>query len=143
MNSIRLQMFAAACATPVTSALACALVDVQNVRPAQGSLMVAVYADEADFPRKPAIALQQRAGEGETLRFAVCGYDGREVALSLFQDLNDNRRMDSNLVGMPTEPYGASSASGAPLMGPPSWAATKVTLKSGAEAAPLVISLSK
>ena len=123
--------------TPSAAAEACTAVEVQNVRPAQGLVMIAVYAEEAEFRRMPVLSISQRAGEKEAMQFAVCGLQGREVAFSLFQDLNDNRKLDTNMVGMPSEPWGASGT--LPGFSAPTWESSKVRL----QGTPLTIALSR
>jgi uncharacterized protein (DUF2141 family) len=130
-------LVAASLPTLSSAAEACTAVEVQNVRPAQGLLMVAVYADEAEFRRLPVMSISQRAGEQETMRFAVCGLEGREVAFSLFQDVNNNRKLDTNMVGMPSEPWGASGT--LPGFSAPTWESSKVRL----QGTPLTIALSR
>lgn len=122
---------------PLSAAHACTPIEVHNVRPAQGVVMLAVYDEAAEFRRKPVAAMQQRAGSGETLRFMLCGLAGATVAMSLYQDLNDNRKLDSNLMGLPTEPWGASGTP--PAFAAPTWDSSKVVLGT----TPIVIPLSK
>ncbi len=122
---------------PSAASEACTAVEVHNVRPAQGLLMIAVYAEEAEFRRMPVLSISQRAGDKDTMHFAVCGLAGREVAFSLFQDVNNNRKLDSNLVGMPSEPWGASGTS--PGFSAPTWESSKVRL----QGTPLTIALSR
>jgi uncharacterized protein (DUF2141 family) len=123
----------------VATAQTCVPIEVRNVRPAQGTLMVAAYTSEADFMKKPAAAMQLKASD-DSMKFSVCMPAGTVgVALMLFQDLNDNGKMDSNVLGIPTEPWGSS---GKPSnFGPPSWAAAAVPVP--ADGAPIVVILSK
>jgi len=114
----------------------CAKVEVQNVRTGQGPLMVAAYTDAATF-RKTAASQMQITVTGETMTVQVCGLTGDAVALTLYQDLNSNGKMDANPFGMPTEPWGASGRP-SPMMGP-TWDTAQVPL--GAEA--IVVKLSK
>jgi uncharacterized protein (DUF2141 family) len=102
----------------------CAVVEVQNVRPSQGNLMVAAYASAEDFSKKPVTTQRLAAGE-QTMRFTLCGLTGSAVALTLYQDLNSDGRMSRNLLGMPTEPWGSSGTPGA--MGP-TWEGARVAL---------------
>ncbi len=102
----------------------CATVEVHNVRAQQGSLMLAAYSSAESFGKKPLAALRVAAGE-TTMRVQLCGLSGQEVALTLFQDLNDDGKMGRNAFGMPTEPWGASGSPGA--MGP-SWDSARVPL---------------
>jgi uncharacterized protein (DUF2141 family) len=114
----------------------CAQVEVQNVRPDQGMLMVAAYADAATFNKAPVAAVQMRAGTA-TMSFPLCGLSGGSVALMLFQDLNGDGKLDRNAFGIPTEPWGAS---GKPLpMSAPTWEATSVPL----DGTTIVVKLSK
>lgn len=113
----------------------CAKVEVQNLRTGQGPLMVAAYTDAASF-RKTAASQLQLAVTGETMTIQVCGLSGEVVALTLFQDLNSNGKMDTNPFGMPNEPWGAS---GKPASMGPSWDSAQVPL--GAET--IVVKLSK
>ena len=115
----------AAAALPARAAEACAQVEVRNVRPQQGFLMVAAYLDAESFDKKKAAAqLRLPAGEA-SMSFQLCGLSGPQVALTLFQDLDGDGKMGRNLIGMPTEPWGAS---GSPGMYGPSWDTGKVAL---------------
>ncbi len=116
---------AAAAALPARAAEGCATVEVRNVRPQQGFLMVAAYLDaEAFEKKKPAAQLRLPAGDA-VMNLEVCGLSGPQVALTLFQDLDSDGKMGRNLLGMPTEPWGASGSPGA--FGP-SWETGKVAL---------------
>jgi uncharacterized protein (DUF2141 family) len=113
----------------------CASVEVQNVRPQQGFLMVSAFLDEASFGRKPVAALRLAAGEA-TMRFEVCGLSGPQVALMLYQDLDSDGKMGANLLGLPTEPWGASGSPG--MMGP-KWDTSRMPL----DGQPLVVRMSQ
>ncbi len=115
-------------ATPAqaqTTAAGCAQIEVQNVRPEQGMLMIAAYADAASFKKAPIVATQMRAGAA-TMTFPLCGLTGTTVSLTLYQDLNSNGKLDANAFGIPSEPWGASGKP-APMTGP-TWEATAVPL---------------
>ena len=116
----------------------CATVEVQNIRPEQGMLMVAAYADATGFGSKaPVAALQMRPGTATTMSFPLCGLSGGSVALTLFQDINGNGKLDANVFGMPTEPWGASGKPAA--MSAPTWDTTAVPL----DGTTIVVKLSK
>lgn len=114
----------AAPATPPAAPANCATVEVENVRPQQGVLMLAAYGSADTFGKKPLAALRVPAGEA-VMRVQFCGLSGTEVALMLFQDLDGDGKMGRNLMGMPTEPWGSS---GTPSMFGPQWATGKVAL---------------
>jgi len=138
---MQLALAALTVATVITSQSAqaaapgCVDVEVVNVRPSQGFLMIAAYLDAETYNKKPAARVRLAAGEA-TLRFELCGLSGDTVALTLFQDLDSDGKMGSNLLGMPTEPWGAS---GSPGMTGPSWATSSVALNGS----PIVVKMSQ
>jgi uncharacterized protein (DUF2141 family) len=113
-----------ATAAPALAQEVCAKVEVHNVRPQQGTLMVAAYADAESFGKKALVSLRVPAGEA-TSSFPLCGLTGAVVALILYQDLDGDGKMGRNLLGMPTEPWGGS---GSPAVFGPSWETGKVAL---------------
>ncbi len=114
----------------------CALVEVQNLRPGQGLLMIAAYGDAASF-RKTASTTMQLEPKTETQQFQLCGLSGSAVALTLYQDLNNNGKLDSNPFGMPNEPWGASGKTSA--FSAPTWDAAQVPL----DGSTIVVKLTK
>jgi uncharacterized protein (DUF2141 family) len=142
LSSIAAVTFAAVLSALVMAhpaqAQTCADVEVLNVRPEQGMPMVAAYADAAGFAGKASVAaLQMRSGTAATMSFPLCGLTGTSVALTLFQDLNGNGKLDANVLGMPTEPWGASGKPAA--MSAPTWETTVVPL----DGTTIVVKLSK
>jgi uncharacterized protein (DUF2141 family) len=116
---------AAQAAQAAQAAEGCATVEVQHVRPQQGQLMLAAFASADTYRKKPLVQMQLAAGDA-TMRFAVCGLGAaQELALTLFQDLDGDGRMGSNLIGMPTEPWGSS---GSPGTFGPTWDTGRVKL---------------
>ena len=102
----------------------CASVEVQNLRVGQGPLMLAAYSDATSF-RKTAATQMQVAVTDATMTVSVCGLAGDAVAITLYQDLNANGKLDANPFGMPTEPWGAS---GKPAPMGPNWDSAQVPL---------------
>lgn len=82
-----------------------------NLQEARGSLYVAVYAQEGDFLNEKRFFTQkivpvQQAGVME-LNFS--GLPPGQYAVSCFHDVNGNGKLDTNMVGIPNEPYGFSN----------------------------------
>lgn len=113
-----------ALASTVHADTACAEIEVHNVRPQQGQLMVAAYNKAEGFGRDALASLRVPAGDAVTT-VRLCGLAGSEVALTLYQDLDGDGRMGRNAFGLPTEPWGAS---GSPGMTGPKWESTRVPL---------------
>jgi uncharacterized protein (DUF2141 family) len=113
-------------APPAEAQDGCASVEVHNVRPQQGQLLVAAFASADSYRKTPLTQLRLPAGTAATQRFQLCGLaSSTEIALTLFQDLDSDGRLGTNLVGIPTEPWGSSGTPGP--MGP-SWETGRVKL---------------
>ena len=111
-------------------------VTVEGVAGTEGRVLAALFDKASEFPSGK--RLQQAAAPAAKGRVTLTFKDvpaGR-YALSAFHDVNGNGRLDANMVGMPTEPYGASrDASG--KMGPPKFDDAAVNV--GAE--PLLLTI--
>src|SRR5690606_17095923 len=86
---------------------------------------VALYASEADYRRTAVRALEARPAPGRVaLRFA--DLPAGDYAVAMYHDRNGNGKLDSNLVGIPTEPYGFSG--GGAAVGASSWREARIRL---------------
>ena len=134
---LRTAMLAATLICTLTLAAAqsqrCVTVEVQNVRPQQGQLMLAAYGDAESFGKKALLTLKVPAGDATT-RFELCGVSGSALAITMYQDLDGDGTMARNLLGMPTEPWGSS---GQPGNFGPSWETGKVLL----DGSPIIVKL--
>lgn len=96
---------------------------LDNQRLGGAQLMVAVYSDAGNWLGKPAVgqrfALGADAASGQ-VTVQLTGLPDGPLAISLFQDTNANGKLDSNAMGMPTEPYGFSN-NAAGNFGPPTF----------------------
>ena len=134
--TLRAATLALLAAASLAHAEECAKVEVQNLRPAEGMLMLAAYSDAASF-RKTASVSMRVEPKAATMELQVCGLSGSSVALTLFQDLNGNGKLDSNPFGIPTEPWGSSGKSSA--FSAPTWDMAQVPL----DGSTIVIKLTK
>lgn len=131
---VALDTQAQSAAAPATTEASCATLDVTGLKPNEGTLMIAVYASADTFFKKPAWTTMQKVS-GSTVQIPVCGLNVEEFAVTAVQDLNGNRKLDTNPVGVPTEPY---AASGTPSMfGAPTWNDTKVAYKGASALIPI------
>ncbi|MFT3803264.1 MAG: DUF2141 domain-containing protein [Burkholderiaceae bacterium] len=99
-----------------------------QVQPAgsQGNLMLAVYGSAADF-RQRAVVQQSQAASTAPARFRFDQLPPGDYAIAVYQDVNGNGKLDTNMVGMPREPFGFSQEPKG-LMGPPNWDQVKFAL---------------
>jgi uncharacterized protein (DUF2141 family) len=96
-------------------------VRIDNVPHGGGALMIAVVNSEAAFQDKaPAIASLILPATAPAVEFSTTALPAGTYALRVMHDRNGNQTLDSNLVGMPTEPWGFSN-NAAGSFGPPGW----------------------
>lgn len=104
-------------------------VTVENVKSTDGALMVALYASAEDYRKKSLRGVQAAPAPGAvSVRFD--GVPAGDYAIAMFHDRNGNGKLDSNLMGIPTEPYGFSGDQ-RPVVGPPDWQQAKFGVTEG------------
>jgi uncharacterized protein (DUF2141 family) len=99
---------------------------VSGLKAGEGVLMIAVYSSADTFFKKPAWVSGQKVSAA-TMQVPVCNLDAQEIAVMAFVDMNGNEKLDSNPLGIPTEPYAASGKP--PMFSAPSWNDVKVSFK--------------
>ncbi|MGL4231833.1 MAG: DUF2141 domain-containing protein [Casimicrobium sp.] len=108
------------------SASTCPTLNVTGLKADEGVLMIAVYTKSEEFFKQAAWMTAQKVSS-TSIQIPVCNLDVEEIAITAFQDMNGNQKLDMNPIGIPTEPY---AASGTPAMfGAPTWKDTKVAYK--------------
>lgn len=115
-------------ALPVQASAATLTIKVQGVTGEGGMLKVGL-CDAQSFLRKPDHGSISTAKSGQmavSFKDLVPG----DYAVQVFQDINENDRVDRNFLGIPTEPYGFSN-NPTTLFGPPSFDRVKFAVKDG------------
>ncbi|MDM4765488.1 DUF2141 domain-containing protein [Pelomonas sp. SE-A7] len=85
---------------------------IEGLKSNQGRLMVAAFDSGDSWLRKPVLAktVDASAVKDGTLSIDWPELDGLpRAALTVFHDLNGNGKLDTNAMGMPTEPLGYSN----------------------------------
>lgn len=91
-------------------------VRVDNVRPNQGAVRVALY-DEGSWLGQPVVG-QQIAASGSSVTLRIQAPASGLYGLAAYQDTNSDGRLNRNVVGIPSEPTAFSND--APMnFGPP------------------------
>jgi uncharacterized protein (DUF2141 family) len=137
MNATKFQKLAFAttlvlCAFSPLSHAAELTIEVSNITELKGSVMVALYVNGETWLGKPAHGSGAPANaEKVTVKFT--DVPAGTYAAAVYQDVNGNGKMDSNVMGIPTEPYGFSNnATG--RFGPPNFDAAKFLMGNTATA---------
>jgi len=85
--------------------------EITGLRINSGNVYVKIYSNERDYKRDiPFISFElENAAENIMHSFEII--EG-EYLIAIFQDVNNNGRLDTNLFGIPTEPVGLSNYTG-------------------------------
>lgn len=83
-------------------------VEIKGVETVSGNIMVALYNSSETFLEKPFMTKKIEV-TGDSLMFKFDGLSKGNYALSLFQDINNNNKIDVGNMGIPTEKYGFSN----------------------------------
>lgn len=103
---------------------------VANVKPHGGTVMVGLYASPDTYTRDERMAGVQLAPLGGTVTAVFAGLPPGRYALAVFQDADGDGRLSTNLVGIPTEPYGFANNPAA-AFGKPGFDVVAVTVGDG------------
>ena len=105
-----------------------------NLKTDQGKLYVWVYDKKDDWlsdryrTQKSVTVAGNRTGDKLTIELLL---PAGEYALSIFQDVNDNGKLERNFIGIPKEPAGLSNNL-RPRFGPPKYKDAKFSVAVGA-----------
>ena len=85
-------------------------IHISGISKIKGSLFIAVFRATDDFP----VFGKQYKGivkevEGKSQNYTFDNLPEGEYALAIYQDVNRNKILDKNLLGIPTEIYGFSN----------------------------------
>ncbi|MFT6212561.1 MAG: hypothetical protein ACJARD_000686 [Alphaproteobacteria bacterium] len=106
-------------------------VNIDNITSNQGHIECALFDENhaKAFPTKPkqAILTQRQIVSQKNL---ICQFDGLNAgtyALSVYHDVNDSGDIDTNFIGIPNEPMGATNNPKG-FFGPPSFSDAAIKL---------------
>jgi len=98
----------------------------------QGTVLAAVFDKAEGFPRgTPLRTGMVQSVQGKAM-LVFAGLPTGDYAVSAFLDENSNIRLDANVFGVPTEPYGFSR-NARNLVGPPAFADAAFRVDGGAQ----------
>jgi len=101
---------------------------IDNVNSSEGYILLRVLAGQQEFKGEveATTSIKQRA-IGGNVSFTLSSLPAGEYGVQILHDSNGNGKLDSNLVGMPIEPW-AFSNNATGNFGPPKWDDVKFTL---------------
>jgi len=98
-------------------------ITITSIEESQGQLMLAIYDSKSTFGKTFLNGQSKMAVAGD-MTFTFPDLPTGEYAVMVYHDQNNNGELDTNLLGIPTEPWGAS-LQGKRVFGAPSWKDTK------------------
>lgn len=111
---------------------------VKNITSDKGTLFIAVFDSEANFnAEEPVRAFAHKAKIGD-LQLQLSDLPVGTYAVMAYHDINGNEELDTNLFGLPKEPWGASLG-GKQVFGPPQWKDTLFTISESNESIEVVM----
>jgi uncharacterized protein (DUF2141 family) len=86
------------------------LVEIGNIESSEGNIRIGVYntAKNFDDPEAKPFRWKDVNAKKGTVKVKFTNIPYGNYAVAVFQDENKNKKLDKNLFGMPTEPYGFS-----------------------------------
>lgn len=90
--------------------------EITGVKKNGGKLIISLFNSKQSFDDRKIYYSVVKASNTETVCIPVSLPAG-EYAISMFQDLNGNAKLDSNLLGIPREPFGFSNYNGKSVPG--------------------------
>lgn len=120
-------MFAGGLAPLPTVAQATLTINVKNIQIQSGRICVALYQSGEGFPGGKPKELRRVPVKGEQQQISFEVEPG-DYAVAIFQDVNDNGKLDTRLFGIPKEPYGFSN-NFRPRLSAPKFSDCRVTVR--------------
>ncbi len=102
-------------------------VKIENLNSNIGQIYISLYNTETSFLNK-GFKLTTSSIKNNSCTIIFKDVPKGIYAISFFHDENENKKMDSNFLGIPQEDYGCSNNARG-FMGPPKWEDAKFELK--------------
>lgn len=85
------------------------VLEVKNLQQADGTIYIAIYKGKENFLNEDkAILRSKKVTKKGTIEIDLDNLEYGDYALAIFHDLNSNKELDTNMVGIPKEPFGFS-----------------------------------
>ena len=104
---------------------------VEDVNSAEGTVRVGLFNNVSTFPKTPVTGqvIDAKTAKANAVSVTFKNVAPGTYAVSAFQDINSNQKLDKNFVGKPVEPYGFSGNVRG-LFGPPAFEDVRLDLVS-------------
>ena len=105
-------------------------ISVEGIEKNKGKILLAIYESEKGFPSGHEQAIKSLEGvpQNGKCKFIISDLKTGKYAFSLFHDLNGDKKLNTNMIGIPKEGY-AFSNNAKGKFGPPSFQDAAFQLK--------------
>jgi uncharacterized protein (DUF2141 family) len=105
-------------------------ISVEGIETQTGNLMIALFASADGFKDSKSVAGLRLEANAETLSAGFEDLEPGVYAIKMFHDVDGNSKLNTNMFGIPSEPFGFSND--APVrFGPPKWQAARFEVIAG------------
>ena len=112
---------------------------ISGIAPISGQIAVAVFSDKASYKAgDDPIASTTIQVDGESVSDVILGLEAGDCAIKIYHDVNGNGKLDTNMIGIPTEPFGFSNGAKA-RFGPPGFDEARFDLDAGVNTQEIVM----
>ncbi|WP_323760923.1 DUF2141 domain-containing protein [Maricaulis sp.] len=94
--------------------------EIGSVAPTDGFVMIGVYDSEAAWNDGPAVAGIRAVVDGDQITVVIPDLPAGTYGVKMYHDVDADGEMDTNLMGIPSEPF-AFSNNARGRFGPPAW----------------------
>ena len=101
-------------------------VTVSNIKTQKGTIMIGLYKDENTFLDK-VFKAQKTDANSTSVTVTFKNIPAGEYGISLFHDKDENGELNTNFIGIPSEPY-AFSNNAKGMFGPAKWEDVKFSV---------------
>ena len=84
-------------------------VTIEGIKETKGTMVIALFDNRGDFNVNPVKYLRKKVTGNDPISVVFTEIPFKEYAISVYQDTNDNGKLDKNFLGIPIEPYGFSN----------------------------------
>ncbi|MGK7389001.1 MAG: DUF2141 domain-containing protein [Candidatus Cyclobacteriaceae bacterium M2_1C_046] len=103
------------------------VIKVTGIKKNDGAIAIALFNDPETFLKESYDNYYYEI-EGSTMTIEIPDLPPGRYAVSLFHDINSNKKMDKNFIGIPKEPFGfGNNAMG--MFGPPGFNDSSIGIK--------------
>ena len=104
------------------------MIRIDGVKNKKGTVNIAIYKSDADFKNEN-FAYVSKISSDASVYFVFEKVEYGKYAIAIYHDENENRKLDRNMIGIPSEGYGFSNNAKGSILGPPKFQDTSFSVE--------------